>query len=205
MSLYSKTKYHFENEYRKFIDKYVSQFVTTNEIMSLREIKCQKNLHLSDMHTVILQNRYSDKSGWVIKKCDFVEKYLWQNAGNKCVLNTISLCLVDNQQDSGLVIYNSLPRKDFEDLVREYTLTEIENSYYDVSIEDRLDFARKYNILRKISGVDTNGWLECKRRFVENMGSSESNITDCTGSAILEVLQAVKRDVQNKLFDFIQS
>ena len=205
MNMYSEKKNHFENEYRKYIDNYVSCRVTVNEMQILKNIKAQKNLHISDMHNVIIQNRYPDKSSWIIKKCDFVENYISQNIGGKSVLDTISLCLIDNQKDSGLVIYNSIPRKDFENLVREYVLTEMESNFCEVPSQNNLDFIAKYNLLREISGIDKNGWLECKRRFVQNIGSFETAITDCTGSAILEVMQKVKREVQNTLFDFIQS
>ena len=60
MNMYSEKKNHFENEYRKYIDNYVSCRVTVNEMQILKNIKAQKNLHISDMHNVIIQNRYPD-------------------------------------------------------------------------------------------------------------------------------------------------
>ena len=204
MATYNEIKTDFEKEYRDFIDTYISQSMTSEEEKSIRQVQKHDAANYKDMHELVTKMRISDSTGWMVKKCIFIEQYIAKNEMNKSPSHTQSLCCLDNKNDSGIEIYCEIVKEEYSDLVKQYCLTNLEKRYLKTASSALpLSLVLKHQQLESISGIDSSGWLHTKKMFAQNSSAKQHHAISSTASAVLEVLQKVKRNVQDQMFSYI--
>lgn len=204
MARYDEIKTHFEKEYRDFIDAYISQSMTFEEEQGIRQLQQQDAANYNDMHELVTKMRISDSTGWMVKKCIFIEQYIAKTETNKSQSRTQSLCCLDNTNDSGIEIYCEVVKAEYSDLVMKYCLTKIEKKHLGTTASaPSLSLVLKHQQLESISGIDSSGWLHTKKTFAQNSSSKQHHAVSCTADAVLEVLQKVKKNVQDQMFSYI--
>ena len=204
MAKYDEIKTHFEDEYRDFIDGYISQSMTFEEEQGIRQLQQYDSANYNDMHKLVKTMRILDSTGWLVKKCIFIEHYISKTETNEPLPLTQSLCCIDNTNDYGIEIYCEIIKEEYSDLVRQYSLTKLEEKHIGTTCAALpLSLVLKHQQLDSISGVDSSGWLHTKKTFAQNKSAKPHNAVSCTAAAVLEVLQKVKRNVQDQMFNYI--
>ena len=204
MARYDEIKTHFEKEYRDFIDDYISKSITFEEEQAIRQLRQHGSADYNDMHELVKKMRMLDSTGWLVKKCIFIEEYICKTETNNPPSLTQSLCCIDDTNDSGIQIYCEIIKKEYSDLVRRYCPTKLEETHLG-TIHTALppSLVHKHQQLESISGVDSSGWLHIKKSFAQKKNTKQHNSVNCTADAVIEVLQKVKRNVQDQMFNYI--
>jgi hypothetical protein len=204
MTKYNGIKKDFEHAYRKFIDLYISQSMTSDEEQSIRVLQKQKVVNYSDMHELVKKTRTCDSTGWLVKKCRFVEEYISRAEINEPQSNTQTLCCVDPTNDAGIAIYCEIMKDEYSKLVMQYCLTKLEQTHLGTRGSTTApNLALKHHQLEAVSGIDSSGWLDTKKNFAHQKCANHHFAVSCIADAVLEVLQKVKRNVQDELYHSI--
>jgi hypothetical protein len=204
MTKYNRIKTNFEQEYRAFIDSYISESMTLHEEQSIRDLHRQETVNYSDMHKLVKNTSTCDSTGWLVKKCKFVEEYISRAEINNSQKNTQTICCMDSTTDAGIAIYCEIMKEEYSELVMQYRLTKLEQTHLGTHASAMvLDFALKHRQLETVSGIDSSGWLNTKKIFARERSANHHHAVSSTADAVLEVLQKVKKNVQNELYHSI--